>query len=169
MTKEEKKLELKRHRDIILATIDYTLKRIEDDLRRDESGGIAEYFQKQKRQTEKYYQNGRLDRLQQKLQSLTQLLRFRGDLSFASYINEKTGYDIDIFENVRSRVDTIIQHSQIKNEKEFGDVSMMFAVYKQRAADRDKFDILRNLLIEYGQRTSKENHSPHVKIKHISR
>ena len=169
LTTEEKKSELKRHRDIILATIDYILQRIEDDLARDHSGAIAEYYQQQKQLTQKYYQTGRLDRLQQKLQSLTAFPRQQADLIFANYINEKTGHDIDIFENVRRRVNTIIEQNQIKNKKELDDVSVMFQVYKQHPLDQDKVDILRNLLIEFGKRPGRQKSSTPVTIKHIDR
>ena len=161
LSPEEKKSELKRHRDIILATIDYILQRIEDDLAKDHSGAIEEYYQKQKQLTQKYYQTGRLDRLQQKLQGLTAFPRQRADLIFATYINEKTGYNVDIFENVRSRVDTIIQQNQINNKKNLDDVSLMFQVYKQHPVDQDKLDILRNLLIEFGKSMSNKNF-PHM-------
>jgi hypothetical protein len=169
LTTEKKKSELKRHRDIILTTIDYILQRIEDDLARDHSSAIAEHFQKQKQLTQKYYQSGRLDRLQQKLQSLTAFPRQQADLIFANYINEKTGYDIDIFENMRSCVDTIIQQNKIKNKKDLDDVSIMFEVYKQHPVDQNKVDILRNLLIEFGKRPGRQNSSSQVTIKYIDR
>jgi hypothetical protein len=88
---EEKQSELKRHRDILLATIDYLLERTAGSFICDQFDTVAEYYQQAKRQTEKYYQKGRLDRLQQKLRSMTENQRHRGDLNFGSYIKEKTG------------------------------------------------------------------------------
>jgi hypothetical protein len=161
LSPEKKKSELKRHRDITLATIEYILQRIEDDLAKDNSGTITEYYEKQKQLIQKYYQSGQLDRLQQKLHSLTAFPRQRADLIFANYINEETGYDIDIFEDVRSHVGTIIQQNQIKNKKDLDDVSVMLQVYKQNPVDQDKLEILKNLLIEFGKSTSNKN-LPHM-------
>lgn len=161
MTTEEKNSELTRHREIIIATIDY-LERTMVGLTHEEFEIVTGYYQQQKRQTEKYYQKRRLDRLQQKLYSLTKYPRWSVDLNFGSYIKEKTGYHIDIFENVQSRINTIIEQNQIKNKKELDDVGIMFRFYKQQA-DRDKVDILRALLIDFGNRTSKQKLSRHSK------
>ena len=156
MTPEQKNSELKKHKDIILATIDYIIEGIEVGLTHDQFDTIVGYYQQQKQQTEKYYQGNRLDRLQQRLYSLTEYLRRRSDLSFASYIKEKTGYYIDIYENVRRRVNTIIEQNQIKNKKELDDVGIMLNVYKQHPVYQDKIDILKVLLIDFGKRTNKQ-------------
>ncbi len=166
MTSEEKQTELKRHRDIIFATIDYLLEQTAGSLIFDEFDPVTDYYQRAKQQTEKYYQKGRLDRLQQRLHSITENPRHTGDLRFGSYIREKTGYDIDIFESLRNRIDTIIEQKEIKNQKELRDVSTMLNVYQQTPGDQKKIDILNNLLIDFAKRTSKPKSSR--KNKHLS-
>jgi hypothetical protein len=156
LTPEEKLAELKRHRDIILATIDYIVVRIAVGMTHEHVDIIEGHFQQQKHQTEKYYQTRRLDRLQQRLYRLTEYPRRRGDLGFASYIKEKTGYHIDIFENVQSQVYTIIEQNLIRNKKELDDVSIMLDVYKQHPIDQNKLDILKRLVIEFSKRTSQQ-------------
>jgi hypothetical protein len=108
LTPEEKQSELQRHRAILLATLDYLKERLGGSFVYDQYDPVTEYYQQQKVQTEKYFKQHRLDRLQQRLASLTKGLQNRTDLAFALYIKEKTGYDIDIFEVVRKRVNSII-------------------------------------------------------------
>ena len=112
MTPEEKQLELKRHRDILLATLDYSIERSKG-INNGEFDPVAHY-QQLKEQTEENYQNGRLTRLKQWLRDLTEEPRETGDLSFGWYIKEKTGYDIDIFRNFQKRIDKIIEKNELR-------------------------------------------------------
>ena len=155
MISQDRESELIRQKDIILATLDYLIERTLSSLTQTESETIITYYQQQKLLTEKYYHTRRLDRLQQKLHRLTQFPRQSCDLNFATYIKERTGYEIDIFAAVKSRVDIIIGQNQIKNKKELDDVSIMLHFYKQHPFDIDKLDILKALLIDYGKRTAK--------------
>jgi hypothetical protein len=72
----------------------------------------------------------------------------------AATLKKRQGYDIDISESWRSRIDTIIAQKQIKNEKELRDVSIMLDVYQQTSVDQKKIDILNSILIDYANRTS---------------
>jgi CRISPR/Cas system CMR-associated protein Cmr1 (group 7 of RAMP superfamily) len=118
---------------------------------------IEVHYQQQKQQTEKYYQTERLDRLKQNLNSLTEYPRQTNDISFAGYIKEKTGCQIDIFENVQRRVNTVIEQNQIRNKKELNDVGIMLDVYKQHPIDLNKLNILKGLLIEFSNKRVKKS------------
>ena len=122
---------------------------------------IEVHYQQQKQQTEKYYQTGRLDRLKQNLNSLTEYPRQKNDIFFAVYIKEKTGYQIDIFESVQRRVNTVIEQNQIRNKKELSDVGIMLDVYKQHPIDLNKLNILKGLLIEFSKQTGQKKLSRH--------
>lgn len=113
MTPEKKQSELQRHRAILLATLDYLEERLGGSIVFDQYDPATEYFQQQKIQTEKCFKQRRLDRLQKRLASLTKEMQSRADLAFASYIKEKTGYNIDIFEDIRKRVNAIVAQNEI--------------------------------------------------------
>ena len=154
MTPEQKQSELKRHRAIILATLDYLLERLGGSIGYDQFDPITEYYQQQKIQTEKYYKLRRLDRLQQRLASLTKQTQNRDDMTFVGYIKEKTGYDVDFFEDSRKHIDTIIAQNEIRSQKDVNDIGRMLHYYKQTSAGGEIVDKLKDLLIDYAKRTS---------------
>jgi len=125
LTPEQKQTELQRHRTILLATLNYLEQHFGGSFVCDQYDPATEYYQQQKIQTEKYFKQRRLDRLQQRLASLTEGLQSRADLNFASYIKEKTGYDIDIFDVLRKRVAAIVEQNEIRSQKEFNDIGKM--------------------------------------------
>ena len=158
MTPEEKQLELQRLRAILFATLDYLLELFGGSFVYDQYDPIAEYYQQQKIQTEKYYKQRRLDRLQQRLTNLTKGLVNRADLNFSSYIKEKTGYYIDIFDDLRKSVDTIVSHNEIRNEKELNDISTMLHYFHEKAVNIEEVEKLNALLINYSKRSDATSH-----------
>jgi len=156
LTPEQKQSGLKRYRAIILATLDYLLERFGGGIVYDQFDPAADYYEQQKIQSEKYYKQHRLDRLQQQLDRLTKGLQNSVDLNFAGYIKEKTGYDIDIFENLRKRVDAIVAQKEIRSQKELNDIGTALHYYQQTSADKKVNDELRALIIDY----TKQNTEP---------
>jgi hypothetical protein len=150
MQPEQKQLELVRHRSILLATLDYLEKLFGGSFVCDQYDPLAEYYQQQKIQTEKYFRQLKLDRLQQQLVKLTRDLQNRVDLNFAGYIKENTGYDIDIFEDLRKRVDAIIEHTGIRSENELNDIGTMMHYYEVMA-DGEKVERFDTLLTNYSE------------------
>jgi len=153
LTPEQKQSELQRHRTILLATLDYLEERFGGSIVFDQYDPATEYYQHQKIQTEKYFNQRRLDRMQQRLASLTKGMQSRPDWAYVSYIKEKTGYDIDIFEDLRKRVDTIVAQNEIRSQKELNDVGTMLRFYHETAADGEKAEKLIALLTDYSKRT----------------
>lgn len=171
MTPEERQSELKRYKDILLATLDFLIER---------SKGInygefdlTAHFQQLKEQTEEHYLKGRLSRLKQWLRDMTEEQRETGDLSFGRYIKEKTGYDIDIFGSFQKRTDKIIERIRIKTENEYRDVmSMVDSLCHQTPVDKERVDRLNNLLIDFdvkvsGIKTPKEKRGSYKEEKHF--
>src|SRR6187549_815779 len=107
MTPEQKRSELNQYKEVVLATIDY-LEKTDGSVKFDQLDPNAEYYQHQKQETEKYYTQGKLERLHKKLGELTQWPLMSGDLNFKRYLKEKTGFDIDIFKDLQGRIDKII-------------------------------------------------------------
>jgi hypothetical protein len=153
----EKQPDLKRHRDILVATIEYILQQLTTEgLSKNDFDNVASYYHQQMHQVEKYFQLGRLDILQTKFRNLTLFPIHKLDLSFNAYIKKETGHVIDIFEMLETRVNEIIAQNRITNEKEIGDITIMTEVYKRKLVDVKKSEILKHLLIDYyNQRRSK--------------
>jgi len=154
LTPEQKQSELQRHLAILLATLDYLEERFGGSIVFDQNDPATEYYQQQKIQTEKYFKQRRLDRLQQQLASFTKGLQNRADLAFAPYIKEKTGYDVDIFEGVVKRVDIIVAQNEIRSQNELNDVGTMLHFYHETAADEKEIEKLKLLLANYYKRTN---------------
>lgn len=158
MTPEEKQIELERHREILLATIDYFISNQGDSFVLDNQSHIREHYQQQKAQVDKYYEQRRLDKLQQKFVSLTKSIENSLDLTFSTYIKEKTGYVIDIFDKLKKRVDLILNKNKIENSKEENDIGTMLHYLIDTSSSADKVEKLKALLIKYhGKNRQKQN------------
>lgn len=153
MTPEEKQSELDRHRIIVLAAIDYFIKRSRG-INYGEPGPTTNYEHLKKR-AEDHYQKNRLSQLKQWLLDLTEEFRETGDLAFDQYIKEKTGYDLDIFGSFQDRIGKVIKRKRIKTENEYRDVlAMVDNLCQQMPVDQDKIDVLNSLLIDFDERVS---------------
>jgi hypothetical protein len=153
LTPEEKKLELKRLRDILHATIDYQITKYRSiEIKFDGYDPIAS-CEHLRQLTEEHFKKGRLTRLKQWLRDLTEEPRETGDLYFDRYIKERTGYDVDIFATFEKRIDNILNRKIIKTENEHRDVlSMVDNLCQQTPVDQAKVDVLNALLIDFDNR-----------------
>jgi hypothetical protein len=156
LTPEQKQLELQRHKAILIATLDYLEDCLGGSIVFDQFDPATEYYQQQKIQTEKYFKQRRLDRMQQRLASLIKGLQRRDAVAFTTYIKEKTGYDIDIFEDLRKRVDAIVAQNKICSQNELNDVSTMHHFYHQTAAEGKEIEKLNSLLSDYSKRKNEK-------------
>jgi hypothetical protein len=159
LTLQENQKELKRHRDIILATIDYSSKRSDATMKIDGQNPWESNYNKLKQQTEKYFQKGKLERLQKMLAKVLEEPQGRVDLSFDNYIEEKTGYAISIFQNIKARADKIIEQNKIKNEKELHDIGCLIHILRQESGDANKIDSLHNLCRDFIKLRGKTHNS----------
>lgn len=157
MTHTEKQIELETHKTLLLATLDYHIEHYTGGLVFDQGDPAAEYHLKQKQQTEKYFQQRRLDRLQKMLDRLLENIMNRADLHFASYIKEKTGYNLDVFEELRNQVAAIVAQKKIDNEEEARNVRDMLQFYQQTSADNEEVEVLKTLLVDFYERIGLKN------------
>ncbi len=155
MTSEEMQVELKRIRDILLATLNYHLEHYTGSIVFDQRDPAEEYYLKQIDEIENDFQKLRLDELQERWSHFKERLSRRVDLGFTNYIKQKTGYDIDIFEDLRKRVAPIIAQNKIDNVKEAQDVSNILEVYQKVSNNDGEVTTLRQLLNEYNQKFKK--------------
>ena len=92
MTLEEKRLELKRHKDIIIATVDYYISRYDSTKSEYGDFNLISHYEKIKFDTEEHFKKGRLTLLKQYLRDMTEEPREAKDFNFRKYIKETTGY-----------------------------------------------------------------------------
>jgi hypothetical protein len=144
-TSGDKQAELHRLRSILLATIDYLSQHNAGSFVTDGYDAIREYFNNQQLQTEKYFRQGRLDKLQQKLRNLTKGPQNRADLQFGDYIHNQTGYTLDLFAEARLRLDNILKKGEILTERDSRDAGTMLFVLEQTGEDPQKVSLLRHL------------------------
>ena len=150
MNRQEKQSELKQHKDILFATIDYILQQVKsENLGNDDYKTVEDYYRQQKLKIEKYFQEGKLTPLRQRLQTLTKTPLNRADLHFNSYIKQKTGYEIDIFNQLQIRIKELIKQNKIANKKELNDVAIILDVYKKKSTESPATDILKKLVMDY--------------------
>lgn len=151
MSNEEKQPELDKNRTLLFATIDYHLKYYIGSMVFDEWDPAADYYLQEKQKTEKDYQEFRLEMLQQRLGKFVKRLRDLADLNFESYIKQVTGYEIDIFEELRQDVATIVSKGRIENDEELESVALMIQVYENKSLRREQMNILLDLIDNFAQ------------------
>ena len=150
-TSAEKQFELVKYKTISLATIEYLAENPELTFSGDEDT-MEDLYQHFKIQTEKYFQQRRLDRLQHRLSHFFDILIGRVDLNFTDYIREKTGYEIELLEGLRNRVKIILERNEIKTQKEAYDITLLSGYYNKISTNKVDIENLNALLVEYHDR-----------------
>lgn len=150
-TSAEKQFELVKLKTISLATIDYLAENPELSDSGDENS-LEDLYQHYKIQTEKYFQQRRLDRLQHRLSHFFDILIGRVDLNFTDYIREKTGYEIELLEGLHKRVEIILDRNEIRTEKEAYEISLLSGYYNRISTNKLDIEKLNALLLEYHER-----------------
>lgn len=160
LSNDEKQAELKKYRDLVLATLDYYIDNNEMQIK---TAGFdsTEHYKGLKIQAEAHYQKGRLTRLKQWFRDLTEMQVETSDLKFNKYLQDKTKYDIDIFKTYLQRVDKIIQKGKITTVNQFYDIKIMVdQLCLTEPIDNNQIEILNRLLSEYEQRKSRQKRKP---------
>ncbi len=157
---DEKESELKKYRDLVLATIDYYLDKKELNVKTADFDS-AEHYKGLREQTEEHFQKGRLTRLKQWFRDLTEMQVETGDLRFNKYLQDKTKYDIDIFKSYFQRVDKIIQKGKITTDNQFYDIKIIIdQLCQTEPVDKNRIEKLNRLLGDYEERKSRNERKP---------
>jgi hypothetical protein len=155
VTPEEKQSDLKKLRDILIATVEYYIDRYNSAKTDFGEFNPVEHYEKIKVDTEEHFRKGRLTRLKQYLRDMTEVPRETRDFNFGHYIKAKTGYEIDIFGVFQKRIDKIVDRKSIKTENEYRDVlEMVDSLCQSTPVDQIKIDTLNNLLIDFDDKIS---------------
>jgi hypothetical protein len=151
----KKKSAVEQHRDILLATIDYLQERTPGRIKFDGLDPDELFYEHMRQDTDMYYKKGRTDGLKRRFRSLVEILRLTGDAHFGEYIKEKTGYGVDIFEDLHERTDKILSQKIIKTEDEYRDAIAMTNLYQQTTGEQKKIDRLNELCNKFIEKESK--------------
>lgn len=152
MTDGEKQTELEKNRILLLATLDYHLEHYIGSMVFDQWDPATDFYLQEKKETEKDYQEFRLEMLQQRLGKFVRRLRDRTDLNFEGYIKEHTGYEIDIFKELRRDVATIVSKRKIEDDGELRSVDLMIQVFQSKSVGKEQIDLLIDLTDEFAKR-----------------
>lgn len=150
-TSAEKQFELVKLKAISLATIEY-LVRNPDLTNSEDEKSLQDLHQHFRIQTEKYFQQRRLDRLQHRLSHFFDILIGRVDLNFTNYIRDKTGYEIELLEGLRTRVKIILERNEIRTQKEAYEITLLSGYYNKISTNKVDIEKLNALLVEYHER-----------------
>jgi len=150
-----KQTESKKFYDLIIATIDYHLESPSARIKTD-AFDSDEHYESLKKQTLEHYNNGRLTKLKQWFRDLTEMHIEARDLKFNKYLQNKTGYDVSIFEDYFKRVEKIVEKGKITTNNQFFDISIMVdQLCSEQNTESGRIHILNQLLTAYEIKKSK--------------
>ncbi|MBK6825884.1 MAG: hypothetical protein IPG86_02935 [Chitinophagaceae bacterium] len=162
LNNNEKKVELQKYRDLVLATLDYYLDNPELQIKSADFDSV-EHFKGLKKQSEEHFQKGRLSILKQWFRDMTEVYVESGDLKFNKYLQDKTRYKIDILKSYFQRVDKVIEKGKITTDNQFYDINIMVdQLCQTKPLNKKKIELLNNLLADYNQRKTKTTKKPNA-------
>ncbi len=160
MTPDEIKAELDKCREIILATIDYTIEKEAGQLKPEQVEYSNNFHRLWKEQIEKQYQDHQLEKLKKSLDTVTLIYKIAGDLDFVKYIKVRTGYDYDLFGNIEERIDKIIARGWVANRKETLDIATMIERCRKTGVGQENVHVLHNLSMAFYKAEHKKKKTP---------
>uniref|UniRef100_UPI0025BBF42A hypothetical protein n=1 Tax=Empedobacter sp. UBA5039 TaxID=1946439 RepID=UPI0025BBF42A len=98
-----KEFELKKYRDLVLATLDYYIVHLAFN------NEMKDEFIRLKIQTEEYYSKRKLTILKNWFKDLTSDFIEDKDFGFNKYLKQTTHYEIDIFESYFKRIKKLVE------------------------------------------------------------
>lgn len=153
---EDKRIELKKFRDLVLAAIEYHLQDTSATIKTDDFNSVVHY-ESLKKQTLEHYNKGRLTKLKLWFRDLIEIHIEARNLNFNKYLQNKTCYDINIFETYFKRVEKIIEKGKITTDSQFFDISIMVDhLCSDHTMDNGRTRVLNHLLSTYEARKSKK-------------
>ena len=154
--KDEEEAELRKYRDLILVTLEYYIDNKEMQIKTGDFDSI-EHYKWLKTQAEEHFKKGKLTRLIQWFCDITEIQIETGDLKFNKYLQDKTGYDVDIFKAYFQRIDKVMKKGKITTHNQFYEINTLVNQLCQiEPVDNDKIETLNKLLRDYEQQKSRQ-------------
>lgn len=149
MKSKNKQEELDKQRIIILQTLEYLIEHYTGSFVLDDYDPSREYYLQEKNQVETYYKERRLDRIKAKLAKFTQSLCLNKDIMYQHYIEERTGYRIDLYDELQGRTNKILHNGIITNMEELADIEFMILICENNPNSSIDKNLCQNLLDRY--------------------
>ncbi len=152
LSDQSKQSELIKYLEITLATLDYSILSKEMHIETADFSS-KKYFENFKKHVKKAYEQGKLTTLKQWFRDLTEVYRETEDLKFNDFIQDKTGYEINIHERFDKRISKIIARQKIKTANEYRDIlSKLDYLTQVENPNEELIEKLNILLIEFKKR-----------------
>lgn len=151
MISQEKQSELEKYKAIVIACLQYLEQTSGKSFVVDGDSIAATYYRQQKIQAEKYFQQKRLDRLKQQFMRLQSSLLHVADHDFSLYIKNATGYEVDIFEQLKNKAKALLEQKEIRNKKDFDKIGELLYYFEKTAPDPYTVEQLHELMSNYYQ------------------
>jgi len=156
-----KTIELKKYRDLVIATIDYYLDNKTTQIITDDFNSET-YYKKLRTQAEEHFQKGNLSKLKQWFRNLTEQQIECRNINFNKYLIDKTKYEIDIFESYFKRVEKILEKDKITTDTQFYDLNLFHdRLIHAKIIDHLKIEKVRQLLAVYEQKIKQDKSRTH--------
>lgn len=109
---------LTKYNALVVATLDYLIENYTGEFVYDGCDPIRMHYQFEQKQAAEYEKLGDLQRLEQQLDLYTGRLLQNADFGFTDYIRQRTGYEFDIFNNLKIMGDEVLSRAEIADEAE---------------------------------------------------
>ncbi len=149
MISQEKQSELEKYKAIVIACLHYLEQTSGKSFVVDGESIPATYYQQQQIQAEKYFQQKRLDRLKQQFTRLQSSLLHVANNDFLVYIKNATGYEVDIFEQLKNKAKALLERNEILDKKEFDTIGELLHHFEKTDPNPHIVEKLHELMHKY--------------------
>lgn len=132
--------ELAKYRDLLIATINFSIDSFSTTSSKKNS--FTKHFETIREQTIDMYEKGDLEGLQALFTDQTEMYKEDLDREFNTYLIEVTGYDMDLFDGFFKRIDTVLERGKIKDSEERDDLKRYLELLED-ADEQDEEEIVK--------------------------
>lgn len=132
--------ELAKYRDLLIATINFSIDSFSTTSSKKNS--FTKHFETIREQTIDMYEKGDLEGLQALFTDQTEMYKEDLDREFNTYLIEVTGYDMDLFDGFFKRIDAVLERGKIKDSEERDDLKRYLELLED-ADEQDEEEIVK--------------------------
>ncbi len=132
--------ELAKYRDLLIATINFSIDSFSTTSSKKNS--FTKHFETIREQTIDMYEKGDLEGLQALFADQTEMYKEDLDREFNTYLIEVTGYDMDLFDGFFKRIDAVLERGKIKDAEERDDLKRYLELLED-ADEQDEEEIVK--------------------------
>jgi hypothetical protein len=141
------KKDREKNKAILIAVLNYLLEYHSDDMVFDDFSPSKNWYLSDLRQTELDIIKSRSNNIKRRLDKHIGLLRNRYDLRINNYVNENTGYEIDIYEEYKTQILSIILKGHIADNDTYP-AERYLKAYRADPQEHERINLLKVLLKE---------------------